>query len=287
MSYEAAVADFLAAMEMEGMHAVEPIAQRLSCGELIRFRCEGDGKGRQNGWAILYLDERPAGAFGNYRMGLSAKWKAGEDRTLSPAERERLQREWHEAKVRRLRERAASAQEAALDAGELWERAGPASPDHSYAARKRLVLSGLRQLGDQLLVPMFDAEGTVRNLQRIKPDGTKRFLKGGQTDALFFVFGRFTRAGETACLGEGLATMSAVHAASGYPCIAAFSEKNIGPVARLWHAARPDLDFILCADDDAHLVDNPRIGRNLGLDAARAAANQIGARVALPLGRAA
>lgn len=206
MSYEAAVTDFLAAMEMEGMRAIEPIAQRLSCGELIRFRCDGDGRGRQNGWAILYLDERPAGAFGNYRMGLSRKWRAGEDRCLSASEREQLQREWREAKVRRLTERAASAQEAALDATELWGRSEAPSPDHAYAARKQLVLTGLRQLDDRLLVPMFDAEGSIRNLQRIKPDGTKRFLKGGETAALFFVFGRFTRPGETVCLGEGLAS---------------------------------------------------------------------------------
>ena len=57
MSAHEAIADFVHAMELEGVKPIEPVAQRLSSGELIRFRCDGDGKGRQNGWAILYVDE--------------------------------------------------------------------------------------------------------------------------------------------------------------------------------------------------------------------------------------
>src|SRR3546814_13995905 len=74
-------------------------------GELIRFRCDGDGHGRQNGWAILYLDQRPAGAFGNYRLGISRKWRVDRDLSLTPAERQALQHEWATAKQRRAEEK--------------------------------------------------------------------------------------------------------------------------------------------------------------------------------------
>jgi phage/plasmid primase-like uncharacterized protein len=47
-------------------------------------------------------------------------------------------------------------------------------------------------------------------------------------------------------------------------------------VARLWNAARPDLNFIICADDDSHLENN------IGLKAAEAVAEEIGAKVAMP-----
>ena len=281
MSESEPIADMIGAMEMEGVHPVEPIAQRLASGELIRFRCEGDGRGRQNGWAILYLDDRPAGAFGNYRLGISRKWKLTGDNPLSPAERAALQREWAAAKERRHAERVRSEAEAAKDAHEIWAAAGSANPDHGYVARKRLDPSCFRQQGNRLLVPMFDASGAMWNLQRIDEDGAKRFLKGARTDGLFFVLGQFTMRGETACIGEGVATMAAVHRSSGFPSIAAFSAKNIPAIARLWNAARPDLHFIICADDDAHLE------RNVGLEAARAAADEIGARLAIPLGRAA
>lgn len=281
MSALDAIHDFVGFMESCGVKPVEPIANRLGSGELIRFRCDGDGKGRLNGWAILYLDERPAGAFGNYRLGLDRKWKMGDDRrSLTKEERDALQREWAEAKAKRQEERERSELEAATEAEEMWSKAKPASWLHPYVAKKGLNAGLLRQAGDKLLIPMFDVAGRILNLQRIGPDGSKRFLRGGRTEGLFTIIGKFTAHGETACVGEGYATMSAVHEASGRPCIVAFSAKNIGPVARLWNDARPDLDFIICADDDSHLE------RNVGLEAAVAAAEAIGAKVAVPAGRA-
>lgn len=280
MSALDAIHDMLRAMELEGVKPTEPIANRLTSGELIRFRCDGDGKGRQNGWAILYLDERPAGAFGNYRLGLSRKWKSGDDtRTLSPEEREGLRREWAEAKQRRLEERERCEAEAAVEALEMWGRAIPATPGHAYAAKKRLDPSPLKELDGKLLIPMVDGQGKLWNLQRISADGTKRFLRGGRTDGLFCLIGYDVTDPRTYCLGEGYATMAAVHRASGFPCIAAFSAKNMAAVARLWNAARPDLNFIICADDDSHLESN------VGLKAAEAVAEEIGAKVAVPMSK--
>ncbi len=282
MSASEAIADFLHAMEVEGVKPVEPIAGRLASGELIRFRCEGDGKGRLNSWAILYLDERPAGAFGNYRLGIERKWKLGADyEPLSREEREAVKREWQEAKQRRLDERDRCEAEAAAEAVEIWTTAPTISELHPYVVKKRLGVEPLRQQADKLLIPMFDGAGKLWNLQRVAPDGTKRFLRGGRTDGLFCTIGAFSRAGETACIGEGYATMAAVNAATNHPCVVAFSAKNMRAVARLWADARPDLNFIICADDDSHL------DRNIGLEAAMAAAQAIGGKIAIPLGRAA
>lgn len=281
MSASEAIADFIHAMELEGCKPIEPIAQRLSSGELIRFRCDGDGKGRQNGWAILYLDEKPAGAFGNYRLGINRKWRVDRDLSLSPEERRRLSEEWAQAKQRRDEERQRCESEAAQEAVEMWAAAPAASHDHPYAAKKRLNAALLRQKDDRLLIPMYDGAGKLWNLQRIAGDGTKRFLRGGRTSGLFCIIGAFTERAQTACIGEGYATMAAVHRASGHPCIVSFSAKNMAAVARLWNDARPDLHFIICADDDSHL------DSNLGMEAARAVAEEIGAKVAKPLGRAA
>lgn len=72
MSYNDAGADFVDTMNIEGIHAVGPVAQGLSSGELIRFGFEGDGQCRQNRWAMLYLDEHPTSASGNYPMSCRA-----------------------------------------------------------------------------------------------------------------------------------------------------------------------------------------------------------------------
>ncbi|MDP5279923.1 hypothetical protein Q9Q95_13390 [Sphingomonas sp. DG1-23] len=280
------ISDFIHAMELEGVKPVEPIAQRLASGELIRFRCDGDGKGRQNGWAILYLDDRPAGAFGNYRLGISRKWRVDSDRTLTAEEREALQREWTAAKARRLEERDRSQAEAAHDAAEMWKTAGPAQADHGYIERKRLDPAPLRQLGEQLLIPMYDVEGRLWNVQRIWPDGRKRFLRGGRTDGLFCLIAadQLTR---TLCIGEGYSTMSAVTRNGGHPSLVTFSSGNLLTVARMWNYLRPDLEYIVCADDDPELVDNPHVRKNVGIEAATAAAIEIGARLALPPRKAA
>lgn len=256
MSALDAIHELIRAMELEGVKPIEPIANRLMSGELIRFRCDGDGKGRQNGWAIVYLDERPAGAFGNYRLGLSRKWKSGDDTQLSDEERLSLRKEWAEAKQRRLEERERCETEASEEALEMWRRAAPASADHAYAARKRIDPSPLRELDGKLLIPMYDAAGKLWNIQRISADGSKRFLRGGRTEGLFCLIGYDCQDAGTFCIGEGYATMAAVHRASGFPCIVSFSAKNMAAVARLWNAARPDLNFIVCADDDSHLESN-------------------------------
>lgn len=291
MSIHDAIADFIGFMEANGVAPIEPIAQRLASGSLIRFRCEGDGKGRQNGWAILYLDQRPAGAFGNYRMNTGTlKWKAADDRpALSPAEREALQREWKQAKERREAEQVNNQRQAALAAADLWQRASTASPSHPYVERKQIEPSELRQLGDELLIPMCDEQGILWNLQRIKPCGEKRFLKGGRIDGLFAIVGRFSPETEEAVICEGYATGDTVHRATRLPVIVTFNTSNMAKVARLFAERRPDLNYTVFADDDEATarreMERRGIYKNPGIETAEAVAAEIGANVAYPLGK--
>jgi len=282
MSAHDVITDFISFMETEGVKPIEPIANRLTSEKIVRFRCEGDKPGRSNGWAILYLDDRPAGRFGNFRLGVDRTWSfAGDNRQLSPEEKAALRREWAEAKAKRQEERERSEREAALDARDLWSRAVPASETHPYVMKKRLDPLPLRELDGKLLVPMYDANGKLWNLQRIAGDGSKRFLRGGRTEGLFCLVGYDTRDPRTYCIGEGYATMAAVHRSSGHPCIVAFSASNLMAVGRIWNAARPDLNFIVCGDDDTHLP------RNIGREAAEALAAEIGAEVTFPVAPAA
>lgn len=274
------IAEFIGFMESEGVRAVEPIAQRLATGELIRFCCDGDGKGRRNGYAILYADGVPAGAFGNYKSGIKRKWKSNAQSGLTPQERAALAAEWTAAKAKRDEERLITQREVAAAAGDLWKGAKPVGDDHGYLVAKAMPPRRWRVHDGNLLIPMFDCDGSLWNLQRIAHDGTKRFLKGGRTDGLFTVIGEFSSRYERVGIGEGVATMDAVHRATGYPCIVAFTASNLSPVARLWADLRPDLDFIMCADDDAHLEAAGK--ENQGKVAAINAAREIGARVAFP-----
>ena len=122
-------------------------------------------------------------------------------------------------------------------------------------------------------LPMSDGTGRVWNIQRISPDGEKRFLKGARTTGLWWPRGTLD---SVLCVGEGIATMAAVHRATGHAVAAALSAYNLEPVARALRSLHPDVDIVLCADDDAHLPNN------IGLQYARAAALAVAGRVAVP-----
>ncbi|HEX8444151.1 MAG TPA: toprim domain-containing protein [Allosphingosinicella sp.] len=275
------VADFLSAMEQAGVRPVEPIAQQLGGGKLIRFRSEGDKSGRRNGWAVLYLDGKPAGAFGSYRLGVREKWSgSGNVLPLSPAEYRARQQQWQQEARRRHQERQEGWEATAGNARARWDSAGPVAASHAYLVRKGLAGEGLRQEGHRLLVPMHDLDGRLWNLQSIAPDGSKLFMKGGRQSGLACIIGN---GGGRLCLGEGWATMAAVRSATGYPVAAAFSAENLARVATDARKHWPKLDLVICADDDPHLVRNPKIRKNVGRHYAAAAARAVGGRLAVPL----
>jgi putative DNA primase/helicase len=277
-------AAFLDAMCAQGIEPADSIINELLAGGLVRFDCVGDRKGRKNGWAKLNIDGRPAGSFGTHRGEFRSSWVA--ERPAVPFSKE--ERAAYRAK--REAERAAKAAETdarhatvAAEAQALVAAAGPAT-SHPYLARKRISGEGLYLSGRALLVQMQDAEGTVWNVQRIYPDGMKLFLKGGRVEGLFWMVANSGTNCPTnpLCIGEGVATMAAVRRATGHAVAATFSAANLEPVARSLRQRWPDRPMVICADDDAHLIHHPRIRRNLGVDAARAAAAAIGARIALP-----
>jgi putative DNA primase/helicase len=291
VSVFATIEDFLAFMRAEGVVPTDPgaFSNHITCGNVIRFDCEGDRKGSKNGWAKLYLDERPAGAFGNWRRGINRRWFSGTANELTPEERQSIRREWEQKKAEREQIRLDAQLGAARDAKHIWCGAAPANADNAYVSRKRIDPSPLRQDGDDLLVPMFDDEGGLWNIQRIFPDGKKLFLKDGRIDGLFAIIGNFAGASE-AVIGEGYATLDSVNQATGLPCVVAFNTSNLPKVARIWAARRPDLHFIIFADDDEataqKILAEQGKYKNPGKEAAEAAATEIGARVAYPAGRA-
>jgi putative DNA primase/helicase len=292
MSVSDTITDFLDFMRCEGVEPQDSarFCQEITSGEVIRFDCVGEKRGRKNGWAKLYLDDRPAGAFGNWKLGINRRWSSGSTNELSQEERRALRAEWEQKKAERDDLRRQAQQEAVNDAAGMWADASPADPKHPYLARKKIAAYDLRQQGETLLVPMYDDDGRLWNLQRIKPDGEKRFLFGARVDGLFTIIGDFADARE-AVIGEGFATMASVYKASRLPCIVAVNTANLGKVARIWADRRPDLSFIIFADDDEATAQKNLAERgvykNPGIEAAEAAAIEIGARVAYPPRRAA
>jgi putative DNA primase/helicase len=268
---------FTHAMEAAGIRPLEPIAQRLASGELVRFRAEGDKPGRKNGWARLFIDSR-AGVFGHFRLGISTSWSLDRG-TQIPSEFERC--EIAERIRRQEAERVRERERIATLAMQQWHSASPASSAHAYLKTKELTSFGIRQYGNVLLVPMWDARFRLRNVQRIAPDGAKRFMPGGQTKELFWHHGVLTMGHQLntfpIVIAEGFATAAAIYEATGYAVVAAMSGMNLEAVSVIIRKRFPNREIIVAADYDGNRSDN------VGVIRAKGAAEAVGAKVAYPL----
>lgn len=268
---------FRAAMDQSGIIPAKSIDPTRG---LIRFDCKGDTKGRKNGWAILHLDgELPCGAFGNWREGSSHKWRAGADiRALTSAERLVL----IEHAKRRDAERLVEQERAGVLARELYRHSGPAEPFHPYLVRKRLGTHGLRQRGNDLIAALIDSDYRLHNVQRIAPDGTKRFAKGARVTGLFWLAGgvMFDYGKPDfgpVVIAEGVATAAAIREATGFGAVAAMSCGNLLPVARTIRRMIGGRPLIIAADWDGATTGNP------GMTAATEAAQRVAAKLAVPV----
>ena len=59
---------------------------------------------------------------------------------------------------------------------EIWEQSRLATGDHPYLKTKKVKSYGICQCGNELIIPMYDCNNKLQNLQRIFPDGKKLFL---------------------------------------------------------------------------------------------------------------
>ncbi|MBH1944984.1 toprim domain-containing protein [Erythrobacter sp. YJ-T3-07] len=197
-------------------------------------------------------------------------------RELTATERRSIR----QAELARKRERLAAEEAAARLAADLWRNATRADPAHPYLVAKGLGPFGVRQSGRDLVVPMVDPGFRLWNVQRIRPDGFKLFGKDARTVGLLWPHGVHLRDGRPSAgplvIGEGFATMAAIHSATGFGVAAAMSAHNLEPVARALRKLFPTREIVIAADDDCHLP------TNLGLEAARKAAQAAGGCVATP-----
>lgn len=201
---------------------------------------------------------------------------ADSGRELSAAERRSIR----QAELARKRERLAAEETAARRAADLWANASRADPAHPYLVAKALEPFGIRQAGRDLLVPMVDPGFRLWNVQRIRPDGFKLFGKDARTAGLFWPHSVHMQDGRPSAvplvIGEGFATMAAVHSATGFGVVAAMSARNVETVARAMRKLFPTRELVIAADDDRRLTEN------IGLEVARKAAQAVGGVVATP-----
>jgi phage/plasmid primase-like uncharacterized protein/KaiC/GvpD/RAD55 family RecA-like ATPase len=256
---------------------LEPPDEVLMDGKIHRFRSGtkgSPGHGDKPGWYLVFGDGIPAGRFGCWRAGIEVTWRADVGRKLTEFEEMAHARRINESKVLREAAQERQHQVASETVEKIWLSGGAAHPDHPYLKRKGIQTHGVRITGDgRLMVPLYDADGTLSTLQYIDEDGGKLYHPGGQTGGKFWMVGSLDEPG-TLFVAEGFATAATIHETTDRPVVVAYSASNLVPVTgtlREMYGATQDI--VIVADHD-----NSGVGQRY----AEQASAKYGARMVMP-----
>lgn len=147
---------------------------------------------------------------------------------------------------------------------------------HPYLTKKQIGSDSGAYIDaeENLIIPIYsDFKKTIESYQKIKLDGTKRFLRHGQTkENLFFFEGDYDKI----LICEGFATGYSLWKSTGHMVVCAFYASNIYYVTKKTLSAFPGVPVILCADNDAF------IDKNVGVISAQKVASDYGLEMVCP-----
>lgn len=237
-----------------------------------------DAKGQLSGSYRGFLDGRPNGQIMNYRNSdTPEKWVATGDK-IDPAKLLELKAQSAKRKADMEAEIRQNHKIVAEEVQyELSMFAKPAPNDHRYLVTKGISAGDLKVGHEgELLVPMVNVHGEVRNVQRIDGNGRKSFGKHGQMKGLMHVISEVPQG--PIVIMEGYSTGSTIYKNTGLSCVVAFNASNLTAVAKTVKQMNPGRDIIIASDNDWK-----KNHTNIGLKNSVAAALAVGGRVAVPI----
>jgi putative DNA primase/helicase len=226
-----------------------------------------DGKFHRYGLKKKYwykLNEIETEAGGRVHVGSFGYWQGDNENTqniavdwrgITPEEREAAERKRRFLEEQEREKKAQEAQNAAIRAGQQWAQAAKegVSP---YMQRKQITAPGIRYLQDgTALIPMVllgEAQPRLVGLQKIGPDGSKRFNSGTAKQGACCPIGRVQPDDQVVFIAEGYATGRSARLAmdDGVAGFVAFDAGNLTPVATLVRQLHPMAHILFLADDD-------------------------------------
>lgn len=262
------MSDFRQFLESIGIIPLDIIAD----GKWRRCKTTDKNKSR-NGSYKLAPDGCIGWAQNHATMSEVATWRSGTDSVQPIISQAQIQAKQNEARRKLI--------QATQAARKFWYECKPIRFGHSYLTEKLLSMAGCNGLridvDGWLVIPvMFD--GNLISVQRIAPDGTKRFWSGASVKGGSYIIepARFT----VTALCEGLATgLSVFQCVPDCRVIVAFDCGNMVEVAKRLNIHGL---AVVAADNDYRTFE--KIGKNPGLDHGRAAAALIGCGIAWPEG---
>ena len=237
-------------------------------GKIHRFYIPNDKAGSKNGWYVLHelANDLFVGSFGSWKLGIKEKWCSRDYGNVTSQERQIITETYKKIEYEINKRQEAARQKAAFILSQAKEQ------PHAYLIHKGIQQPGL-VYKNCLIVPMYNFDEELANLQFIAKNGDKRFLTGGRVKGCYYAIGDLK---DKIYICEGIATGLSIYVATKCRVIVAFCVNNLLPVAITTKNKYPNQEIVICSDNDQWT------SSNTGLNKAKEATKAIGAKLAVP-----
>ncbi|WP_374089350.1 DUF3987 domain-containing protein [Methylomicrobium lacus] len=246
-------------------------------GQIHRVKHKDDKSRTKNFWYVLHESmDYMTGCFGHWKDPYSrTTWTSFNHAEMSHDQRQDYAAKMELARVQQEAERKRIQDEVAAECAAEWAGYQDAPETHHYLVTKQIKpVPGIKFDGlINLVVPLINESGEIRNLQRINFDGKKMFTPGGEVKGCFFVI----QGSESLVLtAEGLSTGTSLYMASGATVYVAFNAGNLPAVTEIARRRHPSAKLIVCGDNDRFTKNAKGEPMNTGRIAAEKAAKAAG-----------
>jgi|SaaInlStandDraft_6_1057023.scaffolds.fasta_scaffold19002_2 putative DNA primase/helicase len=223
----------------------------ISDGEIHRFKPPGSKT--NSGWYISYPHfEYEAGVAGDWRTDLQESFCSINKSKFTLEQRRQYAQRNAKSAAQRKDEAVKRYTIAKKEVDEVWGKASTEDLDsHPYLVNKQIKAFNVRiDYHNNLLIPMYDSNHIMWNIQKISPNGYKKFHKGARIDGCYHPIGFLNNVLPQIVLCEGPSTGMSIYQAIGIPTVVCFGARKLENIAKIFRTKYPNSKIIIAGDDD-------------------------------------
>ena len=195
-----------------------------------------------------------------FEAGVAGDWAESTQENFCSIRKSELtlqQRRWHDQQMKKNAEKNRINTinrhlNSKKEVGKLWGQATKKELDsHPYLIKKQIKPLSIRKNFDKdIVIPIYDANHVLWNLQTIKKNGFKLFHKGGKIKECYHPIGFFSNTLTQLILCEGWSTAMSIYQATGVATAACFSAGNLESVAITLRNKYQSANIVIAGDED-------------------------------------
>lgn len=223
----------------------------ISDGEIHRFKPPGSKT--NSGWYISYPNlNYEAGVVGDWRANLQEKFCNINKVEFTLEQKRAYAKQVAKATAQRKKDEVTKHITAKKEVDKAWGSAITKDLDHHhYLLNKQIKTLNVRMDSyGNLMVPMYDNSHVMWNIQKINPNGEKRFFKGARINGCFHPIGFLNNVLPQIIFCEGPSTGMSIYQAIRVPTVVCFGAAKLENIAAIFRDKYPRSKIIIAGDDD-------------------------------------